>query len=132
MVWKNAFQFSWRFMGIFCSLIEFRLGVEFGDPRIFFVVWLFILDWFDYVRYVHQNIWVFFLSFCEANFGGRFMEKFLFLDFYLGILSGCRWLSLEHGRYRLFIYYFLFHYFYFDVFLPLILVLEFFSYFCED
>ena len=27
---------------------------------------------------------------------------------------------------------FSFHYFYFDVFLPLILVLEFFSYFCED
>ena len=35
MLWKNAFQFSWRFMGIFCSLLEFRLGVEFGNPRIF-------------------------------------------------------------------------------------------------
>ena len=35
MFWKNTFQFSWRFMGIFCSLLEFRLGVEFGDPRIF-------------------------------------------------------------------------------------------------
>ena len=36
------------------------------------------------------------------------MEKFIFLDFYLGILSGCRWLSLENGRDHLFIYYFLF------------------------
>ena len=35
MFWKKAFQFSWRFMGIFCSLLEFQLGVEFGDPRIF-------------------------------------------------------------------------------------------------
>ena len=125
MFWKNAFQFSWRFMGIFCSLLEFRLSVEFGDPRIFllfgfsFSIGSIRLDMFT------KTYGFSFFLFVKQISVGDLWKSFSFWTFiwvsYLDVMVKLRTWKIS------FIYLlFSFHYFYFDVFLPLILVLEFF------